>query len=214
MIPFPYQLNIKGRNIQGKLYSHTGIYIGGKQTKPNSKNASEKIAVRDDTGRVRTALLNYIIDPPEKCTVTLFYFRHGSHLRLFKIYIHETDSFHVVSADILDDMIAAALRFGILRRVWSDMLSYVIWFLIAVSALFALCAGYYLGDDGLVTIVSAALSSCFLLIIRGPLMNRLGGTRRMTATMNEQLVPLCRSLISALAKQKKRRRPAATYRLI
>jgi len=206
MIPFPYQLNIKGHHIRGKLYSHTGTYVGGKKTKVNSKDSSEIIAVCDANDKMRMAHIHYIIDPPDKCTITLFYFRHGNRLRLFQIYIHETDNFHRVSSNVLDDMIAATLRFSLFRRLWSDALSYIIWMLIALFAFIASCSAYYLDNDSLVTVTSTALTSVFLLILRGPLMNQLGGTQRITATMKKKLIPLCRSLLSTRAKQRQQPR--------
>jgi len=205
MTPFPYQLNIKGHQIRGKLYSHTGAYVGGKQTKLNSKSKAEKIVVRNENGRARIAHINYVIDPPDKCTITLFYFRQGKRFRLFQIYIHETDKFHRVSANVADDMIATTLRIGMFRRLWSDALSYILWMLTALFAFIASSTAYYHGNDSLVTIISTALVSVFLLILRGPLMNQLGGTQRITAAMKARLKPLSRSLIDALTKQQQAR---------
>jgi len=213
MIPFPYQFKLKGHYIRGKLYSHTGTYIGGKQTIISSRNAFEKIAVRNTSGRVRIAHINDFIDPPDNCTITLFYFRHGRRLRLFQIYIHETDNFHRVSADAVDDMIAATLRIGMFRRAWSQALPYILWMLIALFALIASCTAYYHGDDSLLTIFSTAIVSVFLLLLRGPLINQLGGTQRITAAMKARIKPLSRRLINALAKQQQQRRQQKSIRL-
>lgn len=200
MIPFHYQLNIEGRDIRGKLYSHTGTYIAGKKSGANTKKAFEKMAVCDVNGKVRTANINYIIDPPQQSTITLFYFKQGRRYRLFQIYIHESDSFHGVSDDLLNDMITSTLRISVLHQLWSDLLTYVTWTLITLSALFAVGAVYHLGDEGLVSIISATLMSVVLFFLRGPLINQLGGTQRMRKTMHNKLIPLCRRLISTLAK--------------
>jgi len=207
MIPYPYQLNIRGRHIRGKLYSHTGSCIGRRKTQRNSKNISEIISVCDVHEKIRMAHIHYAIDLPENSTITLFYFRQGRRFRLFQIYVHETDSFHPVSAHVLDDMIAETLRFGILRRLWSDALHYLIWILIILFALIAAFSAYYFGNEGLIVIISTALISVLLLILRGPVMKQLGGIDRMTSAMQEKVIPLCRNLLNSLKKPNKKRQP-------
>lgn len=201
MTPYPYQLTIKGRTINGNLYSETGTYVGGRQRNSGQKGASESIEVRTADGKVQTLHLDYIIDPPDHCTITLLYFLHNERYYVFQIYIHETDSFHGISGDRLDNMIDATLSIGTMKRLWNRMLSKIIFLLSLLFAFAAMVLSRYLGHSDLINIVctGAPILVCFLL--RPMLMNLLGGTEGKQKALREELLPLSKQLIASLSEQ-------------
>ena len=200
MIPFPYQRTIKGRAITGTLYSHTGYYAGGKQSQAHG-DESETIDVRDSNGKVQSATVNYIIDPPDNCTITLLYFQQGGRYRLFQIYLHETERFYGISDDIIEQMISTTIGITVLRKLWNKILSAVTLLLMVLCGFVIMAITRYQGYEGIASILCGFGASVLWLLLRPLLINLLGGTDHLQKAMRKQLFPLCGDLISSLPMQ-------------
>jgi len=197
MIPFSYALPVKGRELNGTIYSVTGQYVGGR-----IGQQQEKIDVRDDSGQVTTVHVNHIIDPPDYCTITLLYFKNDNGYTLFQLYIHETEQFHGISHARTELMLDKTLNISFFGKAWNKILSALMILLMAV----VMFAGVFVWRYQFLEAQWAALICVPMMVVlalSAPRITQcLGSTRNKRAVLKTALLNICHDLIASIESKK------------